>query len=1094
MDLAEKIAALQRKKAAAEVGLRTRGVVNVAASSGRADNAAAAAGGSDPNSADRVLRRPQETSPRRSSASSQHQQLRTKHLFNPDIDPIPVVRARPPQEPVSPQSQHAQPQQPQRQLFDPRRDDPMRFAVLNNQAQQRHTSSSVQSSSVMDHSSISSYASSTWTLTSSTGTSQSSAPPEQPQDRDGTNKFVAMLKKVYREITEFEKKIKEWDNADEQDNVLTQVTMLRPGASVEEAPEPQDPLRSLVAQHRQLAELYHSMITMILQPVPPSMLSFVTKYQLPNRLWTNGVAHCIDCLRRMGVKYPGAGEYMTSYIYWAYHFYEALYETSSLNEFMAPYKVNWIEALGDLARWHMHIISRQSSHEPVGSASVPLTEQALPASAPRAGDTPPPSIGLAAAQAFDLEPEAEIWRRSSQTWYAMVLKETPGAGKLHHNLGLLNTDAPNEELRGVYHFVKSMTANHPYATSREAILTLFSKPAQQRRNLAADAKSPELFVLLHGMLFTNIQLDDFQPTLVRYLERLQLDGAQEREWIMMAVVNIAAILQYGKADAMIKPPTGTGTGNEPAPTTIAGKKRELVLKMDSLAMTDSPIATRSSEMDIDSNSMAVDIPHSLQLALQLAFSTLSFCLQHPFRRSSPFAKPTLNPYITVLLTFLQTILKQPGVLTIIERSFPWDDLIAFLRTVPRRQLQKEVEIRAKLTSGCAPLPEDWCLRGMVWAGRRVYEHGFWPRGATAGGGVTGEMDVLLADENMEQDTDGFIEDEGDGRGEDTVPKDYTGRRWVRIIRSGLSFVQSVTGFDLYHGEDGISWRLGEAMERKAEMWKEEERREREEEERRRNRHWSDDEDEEMLIDEEEEEEELDDDPEVRALQERRRYLKTLQNGHSPYRRSSHARHRQPKVPARPLLDVRPGYTVLVLDTNILLSALPAVITLIESEKWTILIPLAVITELDGISSNNTELGKAASDASQYITNHIRSHSTSLKVQTSRGNYLTTLNVRSEQFDFFSRRRGGSENGAHSWERSLDDLILRAAVWQEAHWIDRSGLLKGLSPGRNANVPHDVVKVVLLTFDRNLRLKARSRHMHAGDERDLANILRIGSSS
>ncbi|KAG8865920.1 hypothetical protein FRC20_009286 [Serendipita sp. 405] len=1092
MDLADKITALQRKKAAADVGLRTRGVVNVAVSSGRADNAAAAAGGSDQNGADRAIRRPQETSPRRSSASSQHQQMRSRNLFNPESDPIPVIRPRQPQEPVSPQSQHAQPQPPQRQLFDPRRDDPMRFAVLNNQAQQRQTSSSVQSS--MDHSSISSYASSTWTLTSSTGTSQSSAPPEQPQDRDGTSKFVTMLKKVYREITEIEKKIKEWDNADEHDNLSAQVTMLKPGAPVEDVPEPQDPLRSLVAQHRQLAELYHSMITMILQPVPASMLSFVTKYQLPTRLWTNGIAHCIDCLRRMGPKYPGAGEYITSYIYWAYHFYEALYETSTLNEFMAPYKINWIEALGDLARWHMHITSRQSSHEAVGSASVPLTEQALPAPAPKMTDTPPPSIGLVAAQAFDLEPESEIWRKSSQTWYAMVLKETPGAGKLHHNLGLLNSEVPNEELRGVYHFVKSMTANHPYVTSREAILTLFSKPAQQRRNLAADAKSPELFVLLHGMLFTNIQLDDFQPTLVRYLERLQLDGAQEREWIMMAVVNITAILQYGKADAMIKIPTGTGS--EPAPTTIAGKKRELVLKMDSLAMTDSPVATHSSDMDIDNNSMTFDVPHSLQLALQLAFSTLSFCLQHPFRRSSPFAKPTLNPYITVLLTFLQTILKQPGVLSIIERSFPWDDLIAFLRTVPRRQLQKEVDVRAKLTSGCAPLPEDWCLRGMAWSGRRVYEHGFWPRGATSGGGITGEMDILLADENMEQETDGIIEDEGDGRGEDVVPKDYTGRRWVRTIRSGLSFVQSVPGFELYHGDEGISWRLGETMERKAEMWKEEERREREEEERRRNRHWSDDEDDEMLIDEEEEEE-IDDDPEVRALQERRRYLKSLQNGHSPYGQPSYTRPRRSRAPTRSLLDVRPGYTILVLDTNILLSALPAVITLIESERWTILIPLAVITELDGISNNHTELGKVASEASQYVTSHIRSHSTSLKVQTSRGNYLTTLNVRSEQFDFFSgdrRRRSGGEKGGQSWERSLDDLILRAALWQEAHWIDRSELLRGLTSNQRTHGSSDAAKVVLLTFDRNLRLKARSRHLHAGDERDLANILRVNSPS
>lgn len=186
--------------------------------------------------------------------------------------------------------------------------------------------------------------------------------------------------------------------------------------------------------------------------------------------------------------------------------------------------------------------------------------------------------------------------------------------------------------------------------------------------------------------------------------------------------------------------------------------------------------------------------------------------------------------------------------------------------------------------------------------------------------------------------------------------------------------------------------------------------------------------------------------------------------------------------------------MLVVDTNILLSALSMISTLIESARWTILIPLAVITELDGISTNQSELGRAASIALEYIIAHIRSHSTSLKVQTSRGNYLTTLNVRSENFDLPSRDRRKSEEGRKGWERSLDDLILRAALWQESHWIDRSSLLRGVSPEEQARyAAHEYAKVVLLTFDRNLRLKARSRQLHAGDERDLAYILQVGSS-
>lgn len=82
-----------------------------------------------------------------------------------------------------------------------------------------------------------------------------------------------------------------------------------------------------------------------------------------------------------------------------------------------------------------------------------------------------------------------------------------------------------------------MTTLHPFSTARESILPLWSSTAQSRRS-QPDATVLDLFVLLHGMLFTNIQLDDFYPTLSRFLERLEIEGAEERDWIMMAVVNV----------------------------------------------------------------------------------------------------------------------------------------------------------------------------------------------------------------------------------------------------------------------------------------------------------------------------------------------------------------------------------------------------------------------------------------------------------------------------------------------------------------------------------------------------------------------------
>jgi protein SMG6 len=54
------------------------------------------------------------------------------------------------------------------------------------------------------------------------------------------------------------------------------------------------------------------------------------------------------------------------------------------------------------------------------------------------------------------------------------------------------------------------------------------------------------------MLFTNIQLDDFSPTLARLLERLSIEEPQAQEWTMMAAINIGALLEYGRAQGVLR--------------------------------------------------------------------------------------------------------------------------------------------------------------------------------------------------------------------------------------------------------------------------------------------------------------------------------------------------------------------------------------------------------------------------------------------------------------------------------------------------------------------------------------------------------------
>jgi len=569
--------------------------------------------------------------------------------------------------------------------------------------------------------------------------------------------------------------------------------------------------------------------------------------------------------------------------------------------------------------------------------------------------------------------------------------------------------------------------------------------------------------------------------------------------MMMAVINIGSVLEYGRPTAVLKQISGIVPTIPPLPKSRTSSKKEERkdsdrmdvdaeeddIKMGTVAdgVTSSPTIARA---DADQDG---DLPVHLKLSLQLAFSMLSQALSRPMRKI-PFQRDTLNPYITIILTFVSTVVKSDH-WPIFERVIPWGELAVFLSSVPRSIIKLSDEAAGSrepsiITAGCSPLPEDACLRGMAWGGRKIYERGFWNRGTD---GRINEAAVLDVKEG-EEVSDGIIEDDDDdddddGKGQSPRISDQD-NRWIRVLRSGMRVTKYVDGFASTQQANGKrSWAVEGRLADRVEGWKEQRRREREEDDMRRiRRRWDDS----MDIDEEpaedaSEESEADgenDSEEVKALkvrpfsvivlrmtihstfpQERRRYLRSiLQSANDRFHTTPQPSRRAPrtkKPTSKPTNAIVPGYTVLVIDTNILLSSLSMFASLVESLRWTVIVPLPVIMELDGLAtSDSPKLAEASKAALSFISSNVKTLSTSLKIQTSRGNYLSSLNVRTEQVDFSDH---------DSWERNMDDLILRAAIWHDEHWFDRSGLLKtsGITPD-----PKNAAKVVLLSLDRNCK--------------------------
>jgi protein SMG6 len=200
----------------------------------------------DPEDFSRRLKISSSPSPRPS------QSTKARKLYNPDTDPIPMRRTADP-EPISGSTSTQPASRPPlpssstnhrdernnnvRHLFDHRKDDPVRFSVMARpqlSAPGRPSPTPKSSGDYVSASSTSSYAasisSSTFTLSSTTdgsSTSSSLFDGRPNQDRAENSIFALQLKKLYREITNLETKVKQEDSMDDTDDVMSSRVMLK---------------------------------------------------------------------------------------------------------------------------------------------------------------------------------------------------------------------------------------------------------------------------------------------------------------------------------------------------------------------------------------------------------------------------------------------------------------------------------------------------------------------------------------------------------------------------------------------------------------------------------------------------------------------------------------------------------------------------------------------------------------------------------------------------------------------------------------------------------------------------------------------------
>jgi hypothetical protein len=343
------------------------------------------------------------------------------------------------------------------------------------------------------------------------------------------------------------------------------------------------------------------------------------------------------------------------------------------------------------------------------------------------------------------------------------------------------------------------------------------------------------------MLFTNIQLDDFSATLSRLLERLSIEEPEEREWTMMATVNVGALLEYGRPQGVLRRSGALGQVDRNPAAMAAASKVKLARKAqaDDHMEVDGDERKQSSELEafhaqspsaiqvfpvLSDTAASLEPPPAFKMAQELTFALLAHALRS--KRDGP------NSYVTILLTFLQTVLQHPEGLATLERAIPWSDLAASLGRGPR--VSSNYTQSDKLSKSSI-LSEDWAIRGMVWPGR-LFERGFWD----GGDGHLMEMEMLDARDSTSEASvdDGMWEDDLDEGNKPSREKPSRATlAWRRTMWACTKIAKVVPGF---RWDGKCKWWVEGVLADKARQWEEEDRQAREEEERRKmGRRWVD---------------------------------------------------------------------------------------------------------------------------------------------------------------------------------------------------------------------------------------------------------------
>ncbi|KAF1834907.1 hypothetical protein BDW02DRAFT_316532 [Decorospora gaudefroyi] len=471
---------------------------------------------------------------------------------------------------------------------------------------------------------------------------------------------------------------------------------------------PSDHWQALIVLHRTLLHEHHDFFLASQHPsASPALRRLAAKYSMPARMWKHGIHSFLELLRR---SLPDSIDYMLAFIYSAYQMMALLYET------VPAFEDTWIECLGDLGRYRMAIEDEDVR-------------------------------------------DRETWAGVARSWYTKAADKNPTVGRLYHHLAIL---ARPNILQQMYYYSRSLTCVKPFGSARESIMTLldpilgramptyshalpidtnfikahalqFEHASIKKREpeLKPEARSAEEEALAKE--FENKPVHIFKPT-EEFLDTCReftgsLDnhiGRVTAKWkeqgVYVAVTNIAGWFGYGEDRNILRQAFLTQL-QQKAQNSIS-KAGGDNLRTASPADQEDPTPPVIPADKIEGAVKVFALDSLLGNARDMTKETFAIVLRR-------IGDKNVLPHVHIMLSFVNALAPYTYA-PILLQGMPWAELVAFLNTLVKTENQLATPSNSQPhnidtllaanvfpaegeRSDELPLPEDYLVRGQIWA-------------------------------------------------------------------------------------------------------------------------------------------------------------------------------------------------------------------------------------------------------------------------------------------------------------------------------------------------------------------------------------------